>query len=239
MTSAPLGAAVTAALIFEIAREMRGSVPAPRGAPFYGLDVDIGCSPEVCESLGDQGIFRKYESVLLLGCTGGGVARWLSARLGCQVACLAPDPLRLATAALLEQRAGAAGRVSFAAARSAALPVRTAAFTHVWMLGRDLGSDPAVVGEAFRAVRPGGAVAVQLLDAAAADPVLEVLSTVGFVAITGRTVETIELPTAFVAARRRMRSRVEARWGCEVGRRWDDCEQAPPRLFQAHARRPS
>jgi len=234
-------AAARAELVLQVCRELRGSVPAPRGAPYFGLDLDLCFSPAVLESLSDPGIFRKYEMVLLLGAPQGGVARWMATRLACRVVVADADAGALAFGAVLNRRAHAQDRVSFLCGDTPRLPVRARGFTHVWCLGMPLDLE-STLHEARVAVRPGGHFALQLLpgDAAAADAELvAACAGAGFEAAAIVAVDTEEPPTAFRLARQRIRAAAVARWGTPAEELWPDFAPMPARLRRLHARRPS
>jgi hypothetical protein len=61
--------------IARVARELARVVPAPRGAPLFGLDMTIA-DPELLDRFSRHGIFRKYQRALALGSGLGGVQRW-------------------------------------------------------------------------------------------------------------------------------------------------------------------
>lgn len=233
--------AARAELVLQVCRELRGSVPAPRGAPYFGLDLDIGFSPAVLESLSDPGIFRKYELVLLLGAPHGGVARWMATRLACRVVVADANPGALAFGEVLNRRAHAHESVSFVCGDTRRLPVRPRGFTHVWCLGapRDL---PSILRQAQVAVRPGGHFALQLLpgDEGVGDAQLvAACADAGFEAAAIVSVETKEPPPTFRLARQRIRAAVAARWGSSAEELWPDFAPLPDRLRRLHARRPS
>jgi hypothetical protein len=233
-------AAARAELVLQVCRELRGSVPAPRGAPYFGLDLDIAFSPAVLESLSDPGIFRKYELVLLLGAPHGGVARWMATRLACRVVVADADTRALAFGAALNRRAHAHDSVSFLCGDTARLPVRPRGFTHVWCLGTP-GDVTSTLRQAQIAVRPGGHFAVQLLpgDEAAADAdLVAACAAAGFDGAAIVSVDTREPPTAFRLARQRIRAAAVARWGSSAAELWPDFAPMPARLRRLHARRP-
>lgn len=232
-----------AARIARVAREYRAAVPAPKGAPFFGLDMGIDFDPAVLESLSDPGIFRKYELVLLLGSDIGGVARWLATRLGCRVVAVDDDPQVAVAARHLNERAHMDHAVQFVLARPESLPVRDRAFTHVWLMRAPDRISQSTLNAAFRALRPGGHLAVQLLEAIAPEAAQRLERAVlaaGFDAAAARRVPRPELPPAYRGARERLahalgdqtpRARAAARDPAAV----DDASE----LVQLHARRPS
>ena len=52
--------------VARVARELARTVPAPRGAPLFGLDMTIA-DPELLDPFSRHGIFRKYQRALALG----------------------------------------------------------------------------------------------------------------------------------------------------------------------------
>jgi len=115
------------------------------------------------DRLSELGIFRFYERVLDLGAGLGGSARWLARRRGCAVISFGRDADEVAASRLLVRRAHLDGAVRVGVADFARLPVANGSFTHAWSVESlaavtDKGS---VMAELFRAVRPGGHVAVQ------------------------------------------------------------------------------
>lgn len=160
-----------AAAVAEAVREVTRSTPAPRGLPFFGIDLPEGCGERLLDRLCDLGIFRVYERVLDLGGGLGGAARWLVRRRGCRVTTAAGDRETASASALLTRRAHLAGSASIFLAAADRLAVADAAFTHAWSveaLGH-VDDKAACLREVFRAVRPGGHVALQEWVATVAD----------------------------------------------------------------------
>lgn len=234
-------AAALAACALPVVRAMRATVPAPRGAPWYGLDLEVPFAPAALESLSEPGIFRKYERVLLLGAPLGGAARWLASRLGCRVVVAAPDPVAVTFGAILNRGAHGQERVVFCRGSETALPVRDRAFTHVWRIG--VPEEPAAaLVQAFAAVRPGGHVAVQLLpgEEAGAAALPGAASAAGFESGTLKSIAVDEWPSVFRAARARARAAVaDESLAADAARLWGAPAALPGRLQQFHARRPS
>lgn len=234
-------AAALAACALPVVRAMRATVPAPRGAPWYGLDLEVPFAPVALASLSEPGIFRKYERVLLLGAPLGGTARWLAAHLGCRVVVAAPDPVAVAFGGILHHGARGEEGVVFCRGAEAALPVRGRAFTHVWRIGAP--AEPAaVLAQAFAAVRPGGHVAVQLLpgEEAVAEALPDAAVAAGFESVTLKSIAVAEWPSVFHAARARARAAVgDESLVPAATRLWGTPAAPPPRLPQFHARRPS
>src|SRR6185436_11872349 len=122
---------LVAKVLLEFARDESRRAPPPRGMPFYGLDHVAGeFSPY--EHLAARGIFRKYESVLLLEAGLGGAARWCHAHFGCEVTGIERVPAVARAAQALSARARLSSHTQFLAGLSAALPLRQRQFTHVW-----------------------------------------------------------------------------------------------------------
>lgn len=156
-----MSSARLASVILEFVREHAASTPPPRGLPYLGLEHASGTGFHLLENLATRGIFRKYESVLDIGAGLGGTSRWLAARLGCEVVGTAADAEEAAAAAELTRRAGLASQVRSVPA--SALPFRDGKFTHVWIVEAlpRLVNPEAVLAEAYRAIRPGGTLAIQ------------------------------------------------------------------------------
>lgn len=154
-----------ARMLIDVMRRSSGHVPAPRGTPFFALDHPAGEFAPY-ENLAAHGIFRKYESVLLVGAGLGGAARWCHLHFGCDVTGIDAAPV-VAAATRLSARARLAGHTRFLAASADHLPLRAGAFTHAWVIEglSDVTADDVRVRELFRAVRLGGLVALQQSDA--------------------------------------------------------------------------
>jgi SAM-dependent methyltransferase len=149
-----------------------GATPPPRGLSYLALEHPSGTGLHLLEGLAARGIFRKYEHVLLVEAGLGGGARWLAARLGCTAVGIDAARGAARAAAELTRRAGLGTQVSFVAGSAAALPFHAGRFTHVWLLETlaRLPDARAALGEAFRALRPGGHLAVQELVSRAPAP---------------------------------------------------------------------
>ncbi|HUE38324.1 MAG TPA: class I SAM-dependent methyltransferase, partial [Candidatus Binatia bacterium] len=152
-----------AAALATATNEITRRAPAPRDLPFFGLDHPHGTRARRLDRLSELGIFRVYERVLDLGAGLGGPARWLARRRGCSVVSFDRSVERAAASRLLVRRAHLQGSVRVSVAALDRLPVASHAFTHAWSveaLQPEI-DKPAVVAELFRAVRPGGHVALQ------------------------------------------------------------------------------
>ncbi len=198
--------------IVAVTRELAQSVPAPKGAPYYGLDLAV-TDPATLDSFSQHGIFRKYERALALGGGLGGVLRWWAVRFGCTVLGIEERASMSGAAARLSARAGLDTQTGFAAGVATALPLRSGAFTHVWGLeALAAGADSeAVLREMFRVLRPGGACALYLSSERQRDHSLwiERLGAAGFVTPTLRTLPPARPPQFIVLARRRLRAHLE------------------------------
>lgn len=217
-----------AVAIQELVRAHAASVPPPRGLPYLGLEHLSGTGFHLLEALAARGIFRKYELVLDLGGGLGASSRWLAARLGCEVVGTATDLAEAKAAAELTRRAGLSAQVRPVPADPASLPVRTGRFTRVWIVeSLPRMRDPAAaLGEAHRALRPGGTLAVQdlALGNHASLPALpgwhpngltervSLLERTGFVdlEVRDRTAEAAERSAQVTAARTQLARRLSA-----------------------------
>lgn len=240
--------AVLAHTLAAVARDLGRRSPPPRGLPFHGLDHLAG-EFEPYTQLAAHGIFRKYESVLMLGAGLGGAARWCHARFGCDVTGVEPVAAVCAAAQHLSARSGLTGHTRFVAARPSALPVRGREFTHVWGIEGflDVQDGDERLVEIFRAVRLGGVVALQQSGATPrwAERASGALASVGLVEARVELVERPPLRHAVLRARQLL---LEAlRRGGEAGARaaeglervqarWPDRGGPVSQIF---ARRPS
>jgi len=152
-------AAALAAATNEITRR----TPAPRDLPYFAQDHPEGTRAKRLDRLSELGIFRIYEHVLDLSAGLGGPARWLARRRGCSVVSFDRSPERAAASRLLVRRAHLDAAVRIGVAELERLPVQDGSFTHAWSV-ESLHAEPdkpSIVAELFRAVRPGGHVALQ------------------------------------------------------------------------------
>jgi SAM-dependent methyltransferase len=152
-----------AAALSSATNEITRRTPAPRDLPFFGLEHPEGTGAKLLERLSELGIFRIYERVLDLSYGLGGPARWLARRRGCAVFCFDTSHDRAAANRLLVRRSHLDPAVTVGIAAFGRLPVGEASFTHAWSveaLHRER-DKTAVFAELFRAVRPGGQVALQ------------------------------------------------------------------------------
>jgi SAM-dependent methyltransferase len=195
--------------IMDVAREMKRTVPAPRAAPYFGLDSDVGYDLAVLDSLSSRGIFRKYELVLLLRSGFGGTARWLSRRLGCRILGVDPDVGRARAARRLNDGSRMAEDVSFAASSYDELPFRERVFTHVWMIDPTARErSPQALREAFRVLRSGAHFAMQIAveGTREVNTIQEDLAQVGFVDFSSQSAMMMPRGQAASSARARLRA---------------------------------
>lgn len=200
---------VLAAAIARVAQDLGRTMPAPRGAPFFGLDLPVA-DPVALDAFSGPGIFRKYQRAVVLGSGLGGTARWWSVRLGCRLVGVDPDPHLSAAAAWLNERCGAGGATHFCAGSLDALPLADQRFTHAWSTaGVPPAAVPAVLCETFRVLRPAGQVTLEF----AAEPGgggpsswwIEQARAVGFAAAEIRDVPCASPPEFLLAALARLR----------------------------------
>lgn len=203
-----------AAAIVEVARALARTTPAPKAAPFFGLDNDQAYDLTVLEDLSSPGIFRKYELVLLLHSGLGGSARWLSRRLSCRLLGVDSDVARVRAAQRLSLRAGMTDQVTFAAANPEELAFDERIFTHVWVVDPPQGyRSAAALREAFRVLRRGGHCGLHAM-VQSDDEVAQLeraLVDAGFIDVRGRRHRLAPPGHLFSAARARMRSVLEGR----------------------------
>lgn len=190
---------VFADAIARVARDLSRTVPAPRGAPLFGLDMAIA-DPDVLDRFSRHGIFRKYQRAIALGSGLGGVARWWTVHFGCSVLAVDPHPGLVAAAARLGTAAAITARTSFRVAPLENLPLRAEQFTHAWSIDRltGLAAPAAAVREALRVLRPAGLFTAILPGASAEDRGvtrwIEVVAATGFIALAVKPLPPIELP---------------------------------------------
>jgi len=242
MTGATLVGEELAALIAGVARELRATTPAPRGAPYFGLDIGLDFDPAVLAALSDPGIFRKYELVLMLDSGLAGTARWLSSKLGCRVVAIDADESIVAAARWLNERAHMQEGVRFVVAQGDNLPVRDRSFTHVWFVGDLQRITTERIDAAYRALRPGGQLAFQSsLETIASEEEQLVRRCVeaGFAEVEVRPIVVTEVPPAFRTAQQRMAGVARAKGLSGAGAPWCRPVVELRRLVQVHAHRPS
>jgi SAM-dependent methyltransferase len=224
MSAAPRALAAT---ILELARELRATAPPPRGLPYLGLEQTSGTGAHLLDALSTRGIFRKYELVLEMNAGLGGTARWLAARLGCEVVGTTASADEAQAGTELSRRSALAAQVRLLPARPTSLPFRDARFTHVWLI-ETLARFPdlrAALAEAYRTLRPGGTLAIQELVTRTNTPIevagihflpvathADALTTAGFVDldVRDRTNDHPERSPRVLAAREQLARRLQS-----------------------------
>jgi SAM-dependent methyltransferase len=172
--------------------------------PFFGLDMDVQ-EPIVLDELCRQGIFRKYERVLIVSCGLGGAARWWAARWGCTVIGTDARAGFVSGADLLSRRAGVHGQTTFATAHDSAVPLCAGCVTHTWI--RDLGSATGLgplLREAHDALRPGGHLTVDTTELDIVAPLAAAADEAGFIALETKPVASVSPPHALLTALSRL-----------------------------------
>jgi len=197
--------------VIAVTRELAGSMPAPKGAPYYGLDFGL-TDLATLDEFSQPGIFRKYERTVALGGGLGGVQRWWATRLGCNVLGVDDRPSVSAVAARLSRRAGVDDQTGFVCGAAMRLPLASSRFTHVWDLEMLTGAPDtqAALAEALRVLRPGGALAMHLPPDRELEPSrwMDHLRAAGFVALASRTLARARAPQLLQFARRRLLARL-------------------------------
>ena len=202
-----------AAALSSATNEITRQTPAPRDLPFFGLEHPDGTGAKLLERLSELGIFRVYERVLDLSYGLGGPARWLARRRGCAVYSFDTSRDRAAASRLLVRRSHLDSAVTVGLTAFGRLPVGDASFTHAWSVeALHCATDrTAIFAELFRAVRPGGHVALQewvrtvgspALASAAYDleeRYLEGLRAVGFVEVRAAPAESLREEPSTIA----------------------------------------
>jgi SAM-dependent methyltransferase len=192
--------------IIGVAREMAREVPAPRGAPLFGLDMPVA-DPSWLDRFSRHGIFRKYQRAIAFDSGLGGVPRWWAVHFGCSVDAIDPLPAPSQAAQVLRSASAVGKRATFRSAPLHSLPSRAEQFTHAWSIENLAAlADPApVLHEAMRVLRPSGMLSAVLSGDSEADAPVErwanAVDAAGFIAIAVRRFPTPELPfTVFHAA---------------------------------------
>ncbi|MBV9859669.1 MAG: methyltransferase domain-containing protein [Alphaproteobacteria bacterium] len=108
---------------------------------------------------------RTGESLIDIGCGIGGPARWMAVTFGVAVTGVDLTPEFCAAAQELTRAAGLADRVTILQGSALALPVPDAAFDRAYSQNvmMNIADKPGFYREAFRALRPGGVLALSTL----------------------------------------------------------------------------
>src|SRR5258706_10716238 len=101
--------------IIGVAREMAREVPAPRGAPLFGLDMPVA-DPSWLDRFSRHGIFRKYQRAIAFDSGLGGVPRWWAVHFGCSVDAIDPLPVLSRAAQALRTASAVGKRATFRSA---------------------------------------------------------------------------------------------------------------------------
>lgn len=207
--------------VARVARDLARTVPAPRGAPLFGLDMAIA-DPEILDRFSRHGIFRKYQRAIALGSGLGGIARWWSVNFGCTVLSVDPHAALIAAAERLGRPARLTARTTFRAAPLDNLPLRAEQFTHAWSIDA-LGAvaDPdAVLREALRVLRPAGLLTAILPGAAIDAPEIvrwtARVDAAGFLGIVVKPLPPPELPYSVYYAEHILRGALASTFSDEL-----------------------
>jgi ubiquinone/menaquinone biosynthesis C-methylase UbiE len=201
--------------IAAVARELARAIPAPRGAPLFGLDMPLA-DPLWLDRFSRHGIFRKYQRAVAIDSGLGGIARWWTVHFGCTVLAADPHPGPSAAAARLGAAAGLGERAAFRNAPAHNLPGRAEQFTHAWSvegLGALTDPDPALA-ELMRVLRPAGMLSAIVPGAGDEDePVrawVNAVDRAGFLSIAVRRLPPPELPYTVLHAEHVLRATISA-----------------------------
>ena len=195
--------------IARVARDLSRSLPAPHGAPLFGLDMTVG-DARLLDRFSQHGIFRKYQRAVSLGCGLGGTGRCWAVRLGCSVVSVDPHAGLIAAARRLGTQTAVGERARFESAALDCLPFRDRLFTHAWSVERldDLADPLPALREALRVLRPSGAFAIYLPGRSRTDADVwrwsGHLSAAGFEALHVQSVPAPEIPPIMLHAERHL-----------------------------------
>jgi ubiquinone/menaquinone biosynthesis C-methylase UbiE len=213
-----------AGVILSVGRELTRSVPAPRGAPLFGLDMSMA-DPTWLDRFSRHGIFRKYQRAVAFDSGFGGVARWWALHFGCRVTSIDPHAGLSAAAQTLAVASGAGERTTYKSAPLHNLPFGAEQFTHVWSVaGLAALADPSpALREAMRVLRPSGMLSAIIDGRTAEDPAVagwvDAVDVAGFIAIAVRPLPTPELPYTVFYAEHVLRTAIATTFEGEPGAR--------------------
>lgn len=197
--------------VARVARALARAVPAPRGAPLFGLDMAIA-DPDLLDRFSRHGIFRKYQRAVALGSGLGGVQRWWAVHFGCSVLSVDPQAGVIEAAAKLGKPTGLAERTTFQEAPLINLPMRGERFTHAWSVeGLLAHADPAaLLAEVLRVLRPAGLLTFVMRGAGSDDPDIvrwtDAVTAAGFISVAVKRLPPPELPYAVYYAEHVLRA---------------------------------
>ena len=124
-------------------------------APFDEMHVR---GHEATVSLVERAGFTRDMRILDVGCGLGGPTRYLAAITGCRVTGIDLTHEFVRSAAILAQKVGLSGQISYRHASALALPFEDASFDGAWSqhVQMNIADKPRLYGEIARVVKPGG-----------------------------------------------------------------------------------